>query len=105
MFKAKGMPLVRWLTNKFMSFLISCICHQSISDSQCGFRLIDTQVLKKINLQTENFEIESEILLETAKNGFKIDSIPITTVYEGQHSAINPWKDTIRFFKLLFKKR
>lgn len=105
MAKAKGMPPVRWLTNKFMSFLISCICHQPVPDSQCGFRLIDIQVLKKINLRTENFEIESEILLEAAKNGFKIESVPITTVYDGQHSAINPWKDTLRFFKFILKKR
>ena len=104
MFKPKGMPPVRWLTNKFMSFLISCFCHQSIPDSQCGFRLIDVQVLKKINLQTDNFEIESEMLLEAAKNGFRIESVPIATVYEGQHSAINPWKDTIRFFKFLSTK-
>jgi glycosyltransferase involved in cell wall biosynthesis len=104
MMRAKGMPLVRWLTNKFMSFLISCICHQSIPDSQCGFRLIDTQVLKKINLQTENFEIESEMLLEAVRNGFMIESVPIATVYEGQQSDINPWKDTVRFFKFLSTK-
>ena len=104
MLEAKGMPPVRWLTNKFMSFLISCFCHQSIPDSQCGFRLIDVRVLKKMNLQTDNFEIESEMLLEAAKNGFRIESVPIATVYEGQHSAINPWKDTIRFFKFLSTK-
>lgn len=88
-----------------MSFLISCMAHQSIPDSQCGFRLMDIQVLKKIDLRTENFEIESEMLLEAAKNGFKIESVPITTVYEGQHSAIHPWKDTIRFFRYLSTKR
>lgn len=105
MFKAKGMPFIRWCTNAFMSFILSKKCGQSVPDSQCGFRLINTALLKKMNLQTEKFEIESEILLEAAKNGYRIASVPIKTVYEGQYSAIHPVKDTIRFFKFIFKKR
>ena len=104
MHKPKGMPFVRWCTNKFMSFILSMKCRQPIPDSQCGFRLINTAFLKKMSLQTEKFEIESEILLEAAKNGYRIESVPITTVYEGQSSAIHPVKDTIRFFKFIFKK-
>ena len=105
MLKAKGMPLVRWLTNKFMSFVISGLCKKDIPDSQCGFRLIDTKVLKDLNLSTENFEIESEMLFEAAKNGYKIESIPVTTVYEGQYSAIHPVKDTVRFIKFVLRKQ
>ncbi|HAJ56574.1 MAG TPA: hypothetical protein DCL35_02265 [Candidatus Omnitrophica bacterium] len=105
MHKAKGMPLVRWLTNKTMSFIISVMCRQFVPDTQCGFRLVDMRVLKAINLSTEKFEIESEMLLEASKHGFKILSVPIKTVYEGQYSAIHPVKDTVRFFKFVFKKR
>lgn len=105
MVKAKGMPLVRWLTNKFMSSVLSKLCKKSIPDSQCGFRLIDTKVLREMNLSTENFEIESEMLLEAAKNGYTIESIPITTIYEGQYSAIHPFKDTVRFLKFVFGRR
>lgn len=104
MFKPKDMPLVRWMTNSFMSFLLSKKCAQRVPDTQCGFRLIDTKVLKRINLKTERFEIESEILLEAAKNGFLIESVPITSVYGTETSAIHPVKDTIRFFKFIFKK-
>jgi glycosyltransferase involved in cell wall biosynthesis len=101
MSRAKGMPLVRWWTNKFMSYLISKKCKQPVPDSQCGFRLIDTKVLKKIKLTTQNFEIESEILVEASRNGFRIENVPITTVYDGQTSAIHPFKDTLRFFKFI----
>lgn len=101
MARSKGMPLVRWLTNKFMSFVISYVCRQRIPDSQCGFRLLDKRVLKAMKLSTEKFEIESEILLEASRQGFKIESVPITTVYEGQHSAIHPLRDTVRFFKFM----
>lgn len=105
MSRAKGMPLVRWLTNRVMSYFLSKKCGQAVPDSQCGFRLIDRAVLKKLSLHTEKFEIESEILMEASKHGFTILSVPITTVYEGQHSDIHPVKDTVRFFKFIFKKR
>ncbi len=105
MSESKGMPLIRWITNKFMSYLISKKCRQQIADSQCGFRLIDMGLLKKMNLYTDNFEIESEILIEAAKQGQGIVSVPIKTVYEGQYSAIHPVADTIRFFKFIFNRR
>ncbi|MFH1691063.1 MAG: glycosyltransferase family 2 protein [Candidatus Omnitrophota bacterium] len=105
MIKPKGMPLIRWLTNKFMSFVLSKMCRQDVFDSQCGFRLVDMNVLKKLRLSTEKFEIESEMLIEAASNGFRIESVPITTIYSGQNSAIHPVKDTIRFFQFVFKKR
>lgn len=103
--KAKGMPLVRWLTNGFMSFVLSKMAGQSIPDSQCGFRLVDMKVLRALNLNTEKFEIESEMLLEAAGGGFVIKSVPITTVYEGQTSAIHPVKDTVRFVKFVIKRK
>ncbi len=103
--KAKGMPFVRWLTNGTMSFAISLMCKQNIPDTQCGFRLVDMSVLRALNLSTEKFEIESEMLLEASKKGFVIKSVPIATIYEGQYSAIHPVKDTIRFFKFVFKRR
>ena len=105
MHKAKGMPLVRWLTNRFMSIYISKMCGQLIPDTQCGFRLVAMDVLRRMQLNTEKFEIESEMLLEAARQGYRIASVPIATVYEGQYSAIHPLRDTIRFFKFILKKR
>ena len=46
MHNPRGMPLVRLATNRFMSWLISLFCHQDIPDTQCGFRLIKTKVLR-----------------------------------------------------------
>jgi glycosyltransferase involved in cell wall biosynthesis len=103
--RAKGMPFVRWLTNASMSLLLSWVCRQRIPDSQCGFRIIGMPLLKSFSLETENFEIESEMLLQASRHGFKIASAPVATIYEGQASAIHPWKDTVRFFKFLCKKR
>ncbi|MCX5711865.1 MAG: glycosyltransferase family 2 protein [Candidatus Omnitrophica bacterium] len=98
----KKMPLVRWVTNKFMSWLISVICRQKIYDSQWGFRLIKAKLLRKLELKYSKYEIESEMLIKASRLGFKIMSIPITTVYRGEKSSINPVVDTLRFIRFIF---
>ena len=101
--KITNMPLIRRLTNKSMSFILSFITRQRIPDSQCGYRLIKRKVLEAVSLDSSKYEIESELLLEASKTGFKIDSVPVKTIYRGQKSCINPLVDTLRFFKLLFR--
>ena len=98
-----GMPLIRRLTNRFMSFLISLIAHQNLPDSQCGFRLIKSNVLKNVVLTTNKYEIESEMLIKAARAGFKIKSIPIKSIYKGKKSYIRPLADTFRFIAFILK--
>lgn len=100
--KTRNMPLVRIATNKFMSWLISSIAGQKIPDSQCGFRLIKKEALQKIKLSTSKYETESEILIKAARQGFKIESVPIKSVYINAVSRINPFLDTLRFIRFLF---
>lgn len=97
------MPLSRFGTNLFMSFIISLICRQNIPDTQCGYRLIKTDILKRTHLFSSNYEIESEVLIKASRLGYKIISVPIKSVYEGQTSFINPVVDSWRFLIMLFK--
>jgi glycosyltransferase involved in cell wall biosynthesis len=105
MLNTGNMPFVRVLTNKFMSWMISRIAGQNIPDTQCGFRLIKSGVLEKIKTETVKFEAESEILIKASAAGFRIKSVPIRTVYAQEKSRINPFSDTIRFFKYISKIR
>ena len=97
MHNPKGMPWIRLVTNGFMSWVISLVCHQKISDTQCGFRLITIRVLKSIELKCNDFEIETEILIKASKKGFRIASVPIQTIYRDEISKIKPLRDTWRF--------
>ena len=97
------MPYIRIQTNRFMSWLLSKVSGQHVPDSQCGFRLIKREVLQKIDLKSNKFEIESELIIKTASAGFKIESVPIKTVYEDEKSKINPIKDTIRFIAFIIR--
>jgi len=100
----RGMPFVRLMTNGFMSWLISLICRQHIPDTQCGFRLIKTQVLRSIKLECSDFEVETEVLIKARKKGFKVDSVGIQSIYNGEVSKIRPVRDTLRFITYLFRE-
>jgi len=97
----KQMPALRILTNRFMSWLISKIIGQHIPDTQCGFRLIKRELLGKIILSTSKYETESEILIQASRLGYKIESVPVRTIYSGQKSQINPFVDTLRFLRFI----
>jgi glycosyltransferase involved in cell wall biosynthesis len=104
MSKTQHMPTVRFLTNRFMSWVISQVTGQNIPDTQCGFRLIRRRILEKLSLKSRKYEIESEMLIQAARLGAKIESVPIETVYAGQKSRINPLIDAWRFLRFIFRE-
>ncbi len=104
MLNPKGMPLIRLIVNKLMSALISAVCRQKIPDTQCGYRYIAAPILKNISLTSSDFEIESEVLIQASRHGFKIYSVPIKTIYGGECSKINPVVDTFRFLIYIIRE-
>ncbi len=99
----KNMPVERKLTNRFMSYIVSRICGQDIPDSQCGFRLVNRDLLEKIDIESKRFEVESELLIKASRAGAVIISVPIDTFYGKEESKINPLRDTFRFIIFLIK--
>ncbi|MFA4993068.1 MAG: glycosyltransferase family 2 protein [Candidatus Omnitrophota bacterium] len=97
----KDMPVLRIAANRFMSWMISVITKQHIPDTQCGFRLVKKEVLQKIDFSTSKYETESEILIKASRLGFKIESVPVQTIYSGQKSRIDPFFDTLRFTRFI----
>ena len=102
--RLKSMPGHRVLSNVLTSYIISWFTGQHIKDSQCGFRLIHKDVLKKIKLTENGYQLESEMLLESAKKGFLIDWVSIPTIYNEEKSYIGHFSDTFRFTRLMFRE-
>lgn len=97
------MPWLRIMTNRLTSWVVSRFARQRIPDSQNGFRIMSIAVLDKIQLETTRYETESEILIKAGKAGAKIESITVETIYGEEKSSINPFLDTLRFFRLVVK--
>lgn len=99
--RTETMPLVRKLTNRFMSWLLSRKMGQRVPDTQSGYRLFRCDVIPDVPAESGRFAAESEILLMLSHAGVKIGSVPIQVIYRDEKSKIHPFKDTIRFFAML----
>lgn len=99
----ESMPRIRKWTNQVTSAVISRLAHVRIRDSQSGYRLIRTTVLEELDLFSEKYDLESEILVQAARAGFRISEVPVRTIYDGSTSDIHPGLDTLRFIRLALR--
>ena len=100
-----GMPPLRRIVNRYMSKRISRVCGQKIPDTQCGFRMLHRQLVPDVLGGADRFDYETEMLIFASRKGYRIESVPISTVYRDEVSSIHPIRDTIRFFKLMRRYR
>jgi len=100
-----GMPWLRRATNRTTSWIVSRIAGQEINDSQCGYRFYTTSVLTRVHLEMDRYDAESEILVKAAATGFKVGAVPIRTIYADESSFISPWRDTLRFIRMVIRAR
>lgn len=82
--------------NKFLSFVTNILYNTTISDMETCYKLIDTDILKKLNLRSNKFDIEPEITAKILKQGIRIYEVPISysgrEINEGKKIS---WKDGI----------
>src|SRR5438552_18746192 len=71
-----GMPFIRRVVNRYMSRPISRLCGQTIPDTQCGFRMLDRQLISELlgPESVRGFDYETEMLIIASRKGFRIES-------------------------------
>jgi glycosyltransferase involved in cell wall biosynthesis len=100
-FRVGEMPLDRICSNRLSSLIVSCVSKMWIPDSQCGYRLIKTEVLRHIDLESNHFETESELIIKAARKGYTFAFCPVAVRYHSTGSHIRRWNDTRRFCRLI----
>jgi Glycosyltransferases involved in cell wall biogenesis len=97
-FERGSMPVSRYYSNTLGSKLASWLVGAELRDSQCGFRLVRLDGLRKLNLRAMKYEIEMEMLIKMVAAGNRIAHASIRTVYEGgrARSKMRPVRDTVR---------
>jgi glycosyltransferase involved in cell wall biosynthesis len=101
----RKMTFLRSFWNRLGVKAVARLCHSDITDSQSGFRLIRTRVLKEVNFTTSRFETELELLIKACKKGFTVLSVPIDTQQvDGTGSShFRPVVDTWMVCKLFLR--
>jgi len=85
---------------RLFNFLIKILTRADFSDSQSGYRVMKASVLRNVRLKSSGYEIESEMLVKTVQQGFRVTEVPIS--FEQRTcgtSQLDPMADG---FKILF---
>jgi glycosyltransferase involved in cell wall biosynthesis len=64
--------------NFLFNFTIMSITGKYITDSQTGFRAIKRSVINELQLESDGYEIETEITLKSLRNGYTFKELPVT---------------------------
>lgn len=99
------MPLERIISNRMTSVILGFFSRTPIRDSQCGYRLYNTDLLKKISISFDRFEMESEIIMKAAFLGFPVIFTNVQTLYLKGPSHISHVADTFRWIAAVLKTR
>lgn len=106
-FNEAFMPKMRILANFISSYLVSWVCGFRVEDSQSGYRVLRREVLETIELTSNRFQIDTEMIIKSSKYGFKVGFIPIETIYHPEarsrvHQIIDPLKFIYLMVRLTF---
>jgi glycosyltransferase involved in cell wall biosynthesis len=84
---------------QIFNMLIRLLTKTRITDSQSGYRAMKREVLGGQKLKSQTYEIESEMLVQTAKLGYRITEVPISFEQRTYgRSGVDPMRDGFKIF-------
>lgn len=88
---AGGMPLYKYISNRFLTIVENLALGQQLSECHTGFRAYHRRVLTTIPflLNSDNFLFDTEVIAQTVAFGFKIGEIAVPTRYFAEASSVN----------------
>jgi glycosyltransferase involved in cell wall biosynthesis len=91
---------------RIFNYLIEAFTGVASTDSQSGYRAMKSEVLEKQKLYAREYEIESEMLVKTAKAGFRVAEVPISFEQRTYgHSGVDPlWDGSKILFSIMLAR-
>lgn len=86
-----GMPLYKYISNRFLSFVENILSGQNLSEWHTGMRAYSREVLERINFKdnSDDFVFDSQVLFQSIQAGFSIGELPVPVRYFAEASSIN----------------
>ena len=76
-FSDKAVLPVNEFGNKSITFIINLLFKKNITDSQSEFKCFVAKKLRELKLESNRFEIETELLIKSFRKEFKIKEVPV----------------------------
>lgn len=86
-------PAVRYRTNEIGSRILSRMTGHHVEDGQSGYRVVSASLLRRLDLNSSGYMIETEILLKAAPHVSRFRHVPVRAIYGGP-SHYRPFVDT-----------
>ena len=105
-FDSNLIPLRSRFGNIVSKYVYRWSCGIDISDTQTGLRAIPFSCLRLLcSIEGERYEYETNMLIALNDRGYKIEEMPINTVYEDGNisSHFNPFRDSVRIYLIILK--
>ena len=100
------MPLVRRVSNTIGRLAFSWAMRRRIRDNQSGYRLLSRRLMEAVLASGERgFEFEMDMIVVAVKRGWRIDGVPIRTIYGEEKSNIKPLEHVVHFFRMVRQAR
>lgn len=82
-----GMPLYKYLSNRFLTFIQNLLMHKKLSEYHTGYRVFSTEVLKNVNyhLCSDDFIFDNQIIAQIFHKGYEIAEVTCPTKYLRMH--------------------
>jgi len=88
---------------RIFNLLIKVFTGAEVSDSQSGYRVMRSVVLENLSLKSDEYQIESEMLVKIAKKGFRVCEVPISFEQRTYgRSRLDPIVDGVKIFLSIF---
>ncbi len=86
-----GMPYYKYVANRFLTLAQNLLMSQKLSEYHTGYRAYKSEVLKRINYQSnsDDFVFDNEVIAQIFYNGYDIAEITCPTKYFEEASSIN----------------
>ena len=86
-----GMPLYKFIFNRCLTLFQNILMGQKLSEYHTGYRAFNTDVLRKINFQSnsDDFIFDNEFIAQIFNAGFEIAEITCPTRYFEEASSIS----------------
>jgi glycosyltransferase involved in cell wall biosynthesis len=87
---AGGMPLYKYLGNRFLTFAENLLLGQNLSEFHTGLRADRREVLERLPWRrfSDDFVFDTQFLVASIEAGFKIGEIPVPVRYMPEASSI-----------------
>jgi len=100
--KRIGISKFRQVGAKILNFLVTS---SRKYDAQSGFRAYNWKAIQEVEVKTEGFAVDQQVLLDLKNKGLRIKEVEVATKYDKYSNVKNPIGHFLEVFNFFFLRR